>query len=165
MNLTFDHNALHIDVMQLYRVILIPCGQGTKLPNPSGNTLYDFWRDIVTNELQELVGADGIVVNCASQEYAKAVGDIPMLAIAFPGPAIYAKQARGAMVRFAMQNRVTDVEALKQFTGVVHGVVYRGVVYRGVMYRVVVSRVVSRVVVSRVVVSRGVVCRVSCLKV
>lgn len=94
------------------------CQQGTKLANSAGSTLYDFWRDEVTSSLQELIGHDGLVVNCASQEYAKVVGDVPMLTMTFPGPAIYAKQARGAMVRFAMQHRITDVEALKGFTGV-----------------------------------------------
>ena len=35
----------------------------------------------------------------------------------FPGPAVYAKGARGAMCRHVVVNEVTDVEGLKAFVG------------------------------------------------
>ena len=44
----------------------------------------------------------------ASQEYAKAVefeAFMPVVTASFPGPAVYAKTARGEMVRFCAEQR------------------------------------------------------------
>ena len=64
------------------------------------------------------------VVNVASQEYYKSVGDkrlkalgVRVVTCVFPGPAVYAKGARGAMCRHVVVNEVTDVEGLKAFVG------------------------------------------------
>lgn len=61
------------------------------------------------------------VLNVASQEYAKAVEfealGVPVVTASFPGPAVYAKTARGEMVRFCAEQRVTKPEQLKAFTG------------------------------------------------
>ena len=40
-----------------------------------------------------------------------------MVTCAFPGPAVHAKAARGAMCRYVVLNEVTDVEGLKGFAG------------------------------------------------
>ena len=40
-----------------------------------------------------------------------------MVTCVFPGPAVYAKGARGAMCRHVVVNEVTDVEGLKAFVG------------------------------------------------
>ena len=58
------------------------------------------------------------------QEYYKSVGDkrlkalgVRVVTCVFPGPAVYAKGARGAMCRHVVVNEVTDVEGLKAFVG------------------------------------------------
>ena len=58
------------------------------------------------------------------QEYYKSVGDkrlkalgVAVVTCVFPGPAVYAKGARGAMCRHVVVNEVTDVEGLKAFVG------------------------------------------------
>ena len=58
------------------------------------------------------------------QEYFKSVKPkllsaqgIELYTCVFPGPAVHAKQARGAMCRHVITNRVTSPEGLKAFTG------------------------------------------------
>ena len=95
---------------------------GTKIKNKRGDNLYDYWGDLIAKELlKEGGGSSAVIVNCASQEYAKSV--LPYLKSAtvitceFPGPAVYAKKARGMVCRYAAQKNCTKPEELKQFTG------------------------------------------------
>ena len=73
------------------------------------------------------MGADTLV-NCASQEYFGAV-DRKALKLRVITPSFmevkdekprivsfFAKRARGAMARFIVENRLTDAEAIKDFT-------------------------------------------------
>lgn len=102
---------------------------GSRLANPRGKTLYDFWGDRVAEQLNAdaAEAGTGVLVNCASVEYFSAA-DRPALRLRVltpvfmddgpKGPRImsfWAKQARGAMARFIVQNRLTDPEALKDF--------------------------------------------------
>jgi len=72
-----------------------------------------------------LTAVDGerILVNCASQEYWKSVrpknlpDSIRIITCDFPGPAVYAKKARGMMCRFMVKTRAKTVEDLKGFQG------------------------------------------------
>jgi uncharacterized protein len=112
------------DVIQPHRLEM-----GSRLANPRGRNLYDFWGDRIAEQLNadaEEAGTD-ILVNCASVEYFTAA-DRPALRlrVIFPvfledhseGPRInsfFAKKARGAMARFIIQNRLQDPEALKDF--------------------------------------------------
>ena len=98
---------------------------GTKLENPHGPNLYSYWGTKIAQHLAER-GDEGFLVNVASSEYWKSV-DLKALPqgwrvvqIGFPGPAIYAKEARGAIVRYACDlglEGAAGVEALKGFTG------------------------------------------------
>ncbi|MCO4744510.1 MAG: peroxide stress protein YaaA [Proteobacteria bacterium] len=111
-----------LDLIQPYRLEM-----GTKLATPRGKNLYAFWADRITAELN---GRDlgGEVVNCASNEYFSAVQtkalDATVITPVFKdvkeGKArvlsFFAKQARGAMVRWAIQNRVSHAEQLKDCT-------------------------------------------------
>eukprot|EP00746_Dinoflagellata_sp_MGD_P002874 gnl/MRDRNA2_/MRDRNA2_105620_c0_seq1.p1 gnl/MRDRNA2_/MRDRNA2_105620_c0~~gnl/MRDRNA2_/MRDRNA2_105620_c0_seq1.p1 ORF type:complete len:272 (+),score=76.27 gnl/MRDRNA2_/MRDRNA2_105620_c0_seq1:64-879(+) len=99
---------------------------GVKIATAKGKSLYDFWGDGITDFLdKELKGGDGpkILVNCASQEYWKSVSanklskDVKVITIDFPGPAVYAKKARGLMCRHIVKNRVKDLAGLKTFHG------------------------------------------------
>ncbi|NAX33513.1 peroxide stress protein YaaA, partial [Vibrio sp. V29_P1S30P107] len=59
-----------LDLMQPYRLEM-----GTKLDNPRGSNLYQFWGEIITDKLNEAIQAqdDHVLVNLASNEYFKAV--------------------------------------------------------------------------------------------
>merc|ERR1719159_2006930 len=98
---------------------------GIKLATPKGKSLYDFWGKGITDFLGKELGAAGpkILVNCASQEYWKSVQtnllpkDVEVITCDFPGPAVYAKKARGLMCRHIVKRRVKDVAGLKTFQG------------------------------------------------
>ncbi len=102
---------------------------GTRLANPRGRNLYEYWGDRIALALAEQAARLGTdtLVNCASAEYFKAA-DRPALGLRVvtpvfmeeteKGPRIvsfYAKRARGAMARFVVQRRVDDPEGLKDF--------------------------------------------------
>lgn len=113
-----------LDRMQPYRLEM-----GTALPNPGGRDLYAFWGDRIAESLNADFGgaADPVLVNLASEEYFRAVAPkalqarviTPVFEDEKAGKykiiSFYAKKARGLMARWAVLNRVTDVEALKGF--------------------------------------------------
>ncbi len=113
-----------LDLIQPYRLEM-----GTKLDNDRGANLYQFWGDIITDELNKAIAAQGddILVNLASNEYFKSV-KIKSLKATIITPAFkdwkngqykmisfFAKKARGLMARYIIQNQITDVEQLKAF--------------------------------------------------
>ncbi len=102
---------------------------GTRLANPRGRALYDWWGPRIAEALNAdaaEVGAQ-VLVNCASVEYFHAVdADALALRVITPvfledrpdGPKVisfHAKKARGAMARFILEHRLTDPEALAAF--------------------------------------------------
>lgn len=112
------------DLIQPYRVSF-----GTTAVRPDGGSLYDYWRKPVTVSLNRALEATGdrVLVNLASNEFAKAV-DMKALTGKMITPVfqemkggnprvigLYAKLARGLMVRFAAERGVTDAEQLKSF--------------------------------------------------
>lgn len=113
-----------LDNIQPYRLEM-----GVRLANPCGTNLYDFWREPVTNALnQQLVTQDNpLLINLASTEYFKVVDEkkinYPVVTINFYERknndikmiGIYAKKARGVMAKFIMQNQIDNVEHLKEF--------------------------------------------------
>ena len=64
-----------------------------------------------------------VVVNAASQEYWKVVEgklreDTRVVSVSFPGaPAVYAKQARGAVARFVAERGLSGPDGLRDFCG------------------------------------------------
>lgn len=95
-----------------------------KLRTSKGKDNYAFWGDRIAESLNEdlaTLGKGVVVVNLASNEYFKAVNTkvlkAPVLTCKFPGASVYAKQARGAMTRFVIENGVGDVEGIKAFDG------------------------------------------------
>ncbi len=102
---------------------------GSRLANPRGKTLYEFWGDRISRALNDQARASGstTLVNCASQEYFGAVDrgalELRVVEPVFmemragkPGiVSFFAKKARGAMARFVVQNRLVDPEDLKDF--------------------------------------------------
>lgn len=114
-----------LDLMMPYRLEM-----GTKLHNSRGDDLYHFWGDLLTEKLnQQLkIQGDDTLINLASDEYFKAVkpaklnGELikPVFldekAGKFKVISFYAKKARGLMSRFIIQNQLTKIEQLKDFT-------------------------------------------------
>ncbi len=117
-----------LDAIQPYRLEM-----GSRLQNPRGKTLYDFWGDRISNQLNADAARtqSAVLINCASQEYFGAVrpGALALRVITpqfledkgdgKPAKVIsfYAKKARGAMARFVVQRRLRDPEALQDFDG------------------------------------------------
>lgn len=113
-----------LDLMQPYRLEM-----GTRLANPRGSNLYQFWGDIITDKVNDALQAQGDswLINLASNEYFKAVktknvkGKIitPVFKDCKNGTykviSFYAKKARGMMARYIIENRVNDLDALKAF--------------------------------------------------
>jgi hypothetical protein len=113
-----------LDLMQAYRLEM-----GTKLTNPRGKNLYEFWGSIITDKVNDNLGRlnSECLVNLASTEYFKSVkkkninatiitpsfkdwknGQYKMISF-------FAKKARGLMVRYLIQNQVETVEELLKF--------------------------------------------------
>jgi len=113
-----------LDLMQPYRLEM-----GTKFANQRGANLYQFWGEIITNQLNELLSASpkSVLINLASNEYFKSVQPKNLLAdIITPvfmdqkGDkykiiSFFAKRARGLMSAFIIKNKITDAEQLKAF--------------------------------------------------
>ena len=113
-----------LDRLQPYRLEM-----GTRLKTRRGATLYDFWGDRISRQLNaDAEGhADPTLVNLASQEYFGAV-DAKALTLAVVTPqfreirdgesriiSFFAKKARGSMARYAVDQRIERAEDLKAF--------------------------------------------------
>jgi cytoplasmic iron level regulating protein YaaA (DUF328/UPF0246 family) len=108
-----------MDRIQPYRLEM-----GSRLANAEGSSLYAYWGKRLGPVLDK--AADGVVLNCASQEYFKAAkqsiksriitpqfkedkgGELKMIGF-------FAKKARGSMARFLIENRITNPDDLKGF--------------------------------------------------
>lgn len=117
-----------LDLMQPYRLEM-----GTRLANPRGRNLYDFWGERITDALNRLLrrdrdeGREAVLVNLASDEYFKSVkakqleGRVvtPVFEDWKGGRykiiSFYAKRARGLMSRHVIENRVEEPDGLKSF--------------------------------------------------
>ena len=113
-----------LDLIQPYRLEM-----KTRLPNPRGENLYQFWGDRLTLCLNEELKKqkEPTLVNLASNEYFKAVKpkllEGRLLNIAFKEEkngkariiAVFAKRARGMMADFIIRNRLEVSEDLKGF--------------------------------------------------
>jgi cytoplasmic iron level regulating protein YaaA (DUF328/UPF0246 family) len=102
---------------------------GVRLKTKRGASLYDFWGPRVSETLDAALAGhkEQTLVNCASQEYFGAVDraalKAPVVTCRFleekDGEArimsFFAKRARGAMARFAIDNRIERAADLKSF--------------------------------------------------
>lgn len=117
-----------LDLMQAYRLEM-----GTRLANPAGRDLYQFWGRHITDYLNTRLRSSGaaqpipVLVNLASQEYFKAVKTPLLQAVVvecvfeearngqYKIISFAAKRARGLMARFAIQHQLTQPEQLRAF--------------------------------------------------
>ncbi|MEZ9196467.1 peroxide stress protein YaaA [Shewanella sp. 10N.286.54.B9] len=113
-----------LDLMQAYRLEM-----GTRLSNARGTNLYQFWGDIITDEINRTTAAQGdeFIINLASNEYFKAVKHKQLTAnlvtpvfkdkknAQYKVISFFAKKARGMMVRYILDNNVESLDALIKF--------------------------------------------------
>lgn len=113
-----------LDLIQPYRLEM-----GTRLANPGGRNLYEFWGDRLTAAVDGQLATLGSqsLVNLASDEYFKAIQPkalaaeviqpvfLDLKAGKYKVISFYAKKARGMMAAWAIRNRITDPEGLKNF--------------------------------------------------
>ena len=113
-----------LDLIQAYRLEM-----GTKLDNPGGKNLYEFWDASITS----LINADlddhnqRVIVNVASNEYFKSIKrkilDARVVTPVFKDIkdgklrtiAAFAKPARGMMASYIIKNRLEDADGIKEF--------------------------------------------------
>ena len=113
-----------LDLLQPYRLEM-----GTKLKNPHGKDLYDFWGDSITKELNKQLKKNGdeVLLNLASNEYFKSVnaellkGRIvtPIFKDEKNGKfkviSFFAKKARGLMSGWIIRNQLVDPKKISKF--------------------------------------------------
>ena len=110
-----------LDLMQPYRLEM-----GTKLDNPKGKNLYEFWGERLTQSLNQCLAEQKskVLLNLASNEYFKAVKpkqlDGTLINVDFKDfkndqykiISFYAKKARGIMARYVIQHKIDSVKRL-----------------------------------------------------
>ena len=114
-----------LDALQPYRLEM-----GSRVKTRRGASLYDFWGERIAKALNAAGEgqADPTLVNLASQEYFGSVRagalKLPVVTCHFketrPGEPpralmLYAKQARGLMARYAIDQRIERAQDLKAF--------------------------------------------------
>lgn len=114
-----------LDLIQPYRLEM-----KTKLGNPRGSNLYEFWGNRLTEQLNAALTEQShpTLINLASNEYFRAVNEkvlnAPVVTPVFKEDkngqlktvAIYAKRARGKMTNFIIRERIDDPQQLKTFS-------------------------------------------------
>ena len=114
-----------LDMIQEYRLEM-----GTKLQNPRGKNLYEFWGDKITEEINAAIKqsrGEKVLINLASNEYFKSINTkklnyeiiTPVFKDYKNGQfkiiSFYAKKARGLMSRFIIQNKIEKAIDIKAF--------------------------------------------------
>ncbi|MBN2778505.1 MAG: peroxide stress protein YaaA [Bacteroidales bacterium] len=108
-----------LDLIQPYRLEM-----GTKLKVDEHENLYKFWGDKITHQINKDLKTP-VIINLASDEYFKSVNKkilkaeiiTPVFYDNHKGTykmiTVYAKNARGAMTRYIIKNRIENPEDLK----------------------------------------------------
>jgi len=113
-----------LDRMQPYRLEM-----GTRLANPGGKDLYQFWGTRIAEYLNTRLRVDTspVVINLASQEYFRAVDTKALKARVvecvfqdysagqYKIVSFFAKRARGLMARYAVTHQLAQPEQLRAF--------------------------------------------------
>ena len=113
-----------LDLIQPYRLEM-----GRRLETPRGKNLYEFWGSRITDELNRVLAdrKEKVVVHLSSNEYFKAVQtdklDAKVIECTFRENrdgelkfiSFSAKEARGMMARYIIQNRPKKVADLQDF--------------------------------------------------
>lgn len=110
------------DKVMLYRLEM-----GSKLDVQGSKNLYGFWKETLTDFVNSKLKKNEILLNLASNEYAKVLDDkklkSPKIDVEFldfkngqlKPIMVFFKQARGMMARYCAENEVTDLDEVKLF--------------------------------------------------
>lgn len=111
-----------LDLIQPYRLEM-----GTKLPIEKNKNLYDFWKQKITEFINDELEENELFVNLASNEYFSAI-DVKVLKTQVISPqfkdykngtlkmiSFYAKKARGMMVRYLLDVKNPTAKTLLDF--------------------------------------------------
>ena len=111
-----------LDAIQPYRLEM-----GTSMAIGKSTSLYDFWKQRLTEAFSQELEADELVVNLASKEYSKVL-DLKALQQPVVHPefkdfkngsfkiiSFYAKRMRGVMARYLVEEQCPDIESIKNF--------------------------------------------------
>jgi cytoplasmic iron level regulating protein YaaA (DUF328/UPF0246 family) len=100
------------------------------LPSNGGKSMFDYWKPILTDcFIDQIKSDDGILVNLASEEmrnlfdWKRVKREVKIITPEFKVEkdgklktiVIYTKMCRGAMTRYILKNKITDMESLKVF--------------------------------------------------
>ncbi|PKP44605.1 MAG: peroxide stress protein YaaA [Bacteroidetes bacterium HGW-Bacteroidetes-12] len=113
-----------LDLIHPYRLEM-----GTKLKIENYSNLYEFWRDVIVDDINKSIkeNKDKVLINLASNEYFKAINKKKLIAPvitpvfkdfnkgSYKTVMMYAKKARGAMASFILKNKITKPEELTAF--------------------------------------------------
>jgi len=113
-----------LDVILPYRLEM-----GTKIKNPGGRDLYEFWENIIPENIAKATGLQDppVLINLASNEYFKSIRprSFPHRIITpvfresdgdgYRNVTIYAKKARGMMLHYIIRNKIREPEYLRTF--------------------------------------------------
>lgn len=134
----FDYAREHLRILSgLYGILkpfdgIVPyrLEMQAKLKTAFCKNLYDYWGSSIYENLAGESFAPPVILNLASEEYAKAVrkylkpGDRFITCVfaeqvegTLKEKGVYVKMARGEMVRFMAENNITRPEELKAFSG------------------------------------------------
>lgn len=115
-----------LDLIQPYRLDV-----SSRLQNPYGNDLYDFWSEKITESIIAALKQSGkpeILLNLTSGEYFKSLDlknkNVSVIDVEFyeykndnfKQIVVYTKKARGVMTRYVIENRIENEEDLKGFS-------------------------------------------------
>ena len=111
-----------LDLFQPYRLEM-----GTQLKINRKKNLYEFWGKSITDNLNDELEEDELLINLASQEYFKAIQPKNLKAKVISPVfkdfkngklkiiSFFAKKARGSMVRYILDHNVNNLDELKGF--------------------------------------------------
>jgi cytoplasmic iron level regulating protein YaaA (DUF328/UPF0246 family) len=112
-----------LDQIEMYRLEMAQRGVA-----PSGQSLYEFWRLKVENQLLKSLAKDEFLLNLASSEYSDLIQS-PKLRSRMVTPhffeeksgqlkavSVFSKQARGTMAKWCARNELTEPKAVQEFT-------------------------------------------------
>ena len=100
------------------------------LPNNNSKSMFDFWKPILTDWfINKIKADDGILVYLASDEmrnlfdWKRVKSEVTVITPSFKvikngklkTIVIYTKMCRGAMARYIIKNRITNIDELKSF--------------------------------------------------
>ena len=110
------------DTVLPYRLMV-----GTPYKTAAGKTLYSYWSEAVTKNLESEIVPNGFLLNLASDEYFKIIDtkkfNRKILHFKFfqlkgkemKSIPTFSKQARGSVARFVVESNAKTIETLKQF--------------------------------------------------